>query len=290
MKLNLIYNADIRNNGTAVHFWDAFTTIGCDFKRYRPDGVLPPADFSIYIDDGRDDLKWLPKRPWGYYAIDTHLGWDYRRWKAGHADIVWCAQQPAAERMRAEGLNAHWLPLGCNPTAHPTAHELRARLNIPVPDKNIDLAFVGFMQDPAFSSRVSFLDQIFKVFPNFFFAYGVFHEDMARIYHKAKIGINHAVRDDLNMRFFELASIGVAQLCDRRMVGIDDLGFIEGQHFIGYSSAEEAIGQIAKYIERPLDLIQMAERARQLVRSGHTYVKRAKQMLASIETLMGVSA
>ena len=98
----LIYNSDIRNNGTPVHFWDAFINgLKIPVKRYQPEGEIPKHDFYIYLDDGRDGLEWDPPHPCGYYATDTHLGWDWRRKKAAHYDIVWCAQQPAAERMRA---------------------------------------------------------------------------------------------------------------------------------------------------------------------------------------------
>lgn len=279
MKPCLIYNADIRNNGTPVYLWSAFTELLGNIDRYRPDGEIPKHDFYIQVDDGRDDIAWNPPHPCGYYAVDTHLGYDFRRRKAENFDIVWTAQKPAAERMRSEGLNAHWLPLACNPVAHPTARELQERLKIPIAEHSFDIVFVGFMQDPAQSTRIEFLDALFRAYPNFFFAYGVFHEDMARLYHRGRIGINHAIRDDLNMRFFELASIGVPQLCDRRMVGLAELGFLEDVHYIGYDSTEEAIAKIKLWLEQPKDLRIMAGIAYSHVTRSHTYIDRAKVML-----------
>lgn len=291
MKVNLIYNSDARNNGTPIHFWHAMKEEGIDFVRYSPGDGLRPCDFSIYIDDGRDDLKWLPPRPWGYYATDTHLGWDYRRWKAGEADIVWCAQKPAADRMRYEGLNAYWVPLASNPLAHPTEQELIDRGVIPkvYGAKRHDIGFVGYLQSPETSTRIEFLDRLFKSYPNFITAFGVFHEDMARIYHQCRIGINHAIRDDLNMRFFELASVGVAQLCDRRMVGLGELGFTEGQDYIGYGSTEEAVWQVAGYLHDEESLKEMAASAFEKVRTKHTYRHRIQAMMATIHEFRTVA-
>ena len=291
MKLNLIYNSEIRNSGTPVHFWAAMRNMKLDFERSLPMGNLPmESDFRIWIDDGRDDLRWLPPYPWGYYATDTHLGWDYRRWKAGHADVVWCAQKPAADRMRAEGLNAHWLPLGCNPMAHPLPIELKLKFQeAELPFVKYDIGFVGFLQKPEESNRIEFLDAMFKAFPNFLTAFGVFHEDMARVYHQCRIGLNHAIRDDLNMRFFELASVGVPQLCDRRMVGLADLGFQENAHYLGYSSTEEAIEVARHWLGEPDKLAAMARAAHYTVRANHTYEHRVHRMLGDINDFLATS-
>ena len=81
----LVYNADIRNNGTAVLMWDACKR-GLnqpDLIRYtRPDdeALIKKREHSLHvmIDDGRDDIEWTPPHPNAYYAIDTHLGYDRR--------------------------------------------------------------------------------------------------------------------------------------------------------------------------------------------------------------------
>jgi hypothetical protein len=282
MNIALIYDSSIRNNGTPVHFWSAFKELGVNFTRYTPKGKLPEHDFYICMDDGRDDIPWLPPRPCGYYATDTHLGWDFRFAKAKEFDIVWCAQLPAVGKMREAGINAHWMPLGCNPIAHPTREEMELR-GMSVSNADFDIGFVGHLQPPDQSGRIELLDRLFREFPNFRLAFGVFHEDMARMYHQCKIGVNHAIRDDLNMRFFELASSGVPQLCDRRMVGLHDLGFFDGVHYIGYSSVDEAVEQVKRWLPRATGLEEMALMAYERVRRGHTYKHRVEKMLKQIE-------
>ena len=60
--LGLVYDARIRNNGTAVLCWSAiknemgFGETGV--RRYEPHGELPEHDLYLYIDDGRDAVSY----------------------------------------------------------------------------------------------------------------------------------------------------------------------------------------------------------------------------------------
>ena len=287
MKTAIVYDGSIRDNGTPFLFRAAFAKyLGRQMDWISQSGPIPGGyDFYFHIDDGRDDLSRVPPHPWGYYCTDSHLGPESRVRKALQADIVWCAQKPFARALADEGVNAHWLPLACFPEVHLTAVEDAQATGKPLASKDYDVAFVGFLQSPKQTDRVEFLDAMFRAFPEFRVGFGVFHERMARIYHGARIGINHAVRDDLNMRFFELASIGVPQLCDSRMVGLEDLGFQPYFHFLPYSSVEEAIWMVKEYVNDP-DLCQIAENAKSLVRAEHTYVHRAQSMWTDAKALI----
>ena len=117
------YNADIRNNGTARRVTESAIQMewqNLGFKRYtRPlnNVDFSAHDFWLFIDDGRDDIP-LSVPETGVSAcwlIDTHLGWATRREWAEKFDFVFTAQKGAAEQMKKEGLNAHWLPLACLP-------------------------------------------------------------------------------------------------------------------------------------------------------------------------------
>lgn len=285
MRVACVYDGSIRDNGSPFFLR---TALGEELRHgipwYSQANPIPEGyDFYIHLDDGRDDLDRLPPGPFGFVCTDSHLGPEPRLAKARKAAITWCAQAPFVSRLQAEGLNARWLPLACSPAHHPTAVESRDRLGVSVPEVDHDVAFVGFLQPPDKTSRIDFLGAVFGAFPNFDCAFGRFHEQMAHIYHGARIGLNHAVRDDLNMRFFELASIGVPQLCDRRMVGLADLGFVEGEDYIGYESTEEAIEQVRSHLTR--DLQPMAASAWEKVRAGHTYRDRAARILTDIKEM-----
>lgn len=284
--IGIVYDGGIRDNGTPYYARVALAKVsGKDpewWSEATPIDDLKGCRFLLHVDDGRDDLPvdGLP-HPWGYWIIDSHLGPDIRIEKARRADIVWCAQKPFVERLASEGIPASWLPLACEPLHHPTAEELIPDASTPI---RWDLAFVGFMQNPASSSRVSFLHSLFEAFPNSWLAHGYFHADMAHLYHQARIGINHAVRDDLNMRFFELASAGVPQLADRRMVGLKALGFTPSVHFIPYESSAEAIEQVRFWLPREDARFRIAKAAHDVVRSAHTYEHRVRQMLDDIRS------
>lgn len=287
MNLALVYDGSIRDNGTPYLFRFGFRlALGHELPWYSQRAVpKDAADFYVHIDDGRDDLSpdLLPQ-PYGFYCTDSHLGPGPRLEKAKRAAITWTAQKPFAEELQAQGLNAKWLPLACSPPHHPTAVELAEETGGELAEKRYDLAFVGHLQDPSQSNRIEFLDALRQSFPSFRFRFGVFHHDMAREYHGARIGVNHAVRDDLNMRFFELASLGVPQLADDRMVGLGELGFEPFVHYLPYRSAADAVAVVQEYV-RADDLWMMAENAKRLVRAQHTYQHRVEQMLKDLECL-----
>jgi len=297
----ICYDGGIRDNGTPFYLRFAMAQeFGTDPEWYTEDpsaqegGIPDIHDFIIHVDDGRDDLpvSGIP-HPWGYWAVDSHLGPEIRIAKAKQADLVWCAQKPFVEVLAQHGVKAKWLPLACEPLLHETAFEAAVRkakeanpdapngtiVQFDVPSPNYDLAFVGHLGDPG---RLEFLDRLFTAFPNSWYAYGVFHQDMAAHYHRARLGINHAVRDDLNMRFFELACMGVPQLADARMVGWAELGFSKNQHFI--ASVKYPV-TAAKYALSG-DNSRMAQRALELVRSHHTYRHRLCTMLEDIESFL----
>lgn len=292
----VVYSGDIRDNGSTFYTRMALVQIkGADVDWYTedpssPNPIAPGHEFYIHPDDGRDDLSVdkIP-HPWGYWVVDSHLGPDVRIAKAKQADLVWCAQKPFVETLRAQGIKAKWLPLACEPEVHCTAAELAAREGREVAAPEFDLAFVGHIQNPdtihAPANRLVFLDRLFKAFPNSWYAYGCFHEEMSRVYHRARLGVNHAVRDDLNMRFFELASMGIPQLADKRMVGLTDLGFKEWVHYIPYDSIESAIWGARAHLGGYLDGTRgfPAEAAKSLVRESHTYRHRLCTILEDIE-------
>ena len=94
------------------------------------------------------------------------------------------------------------------------------------------------------NDRIEYLDVIFKNFPNSWFAYSVFFEQAALRYARARVGFNISVRDDLNMRFFEVMSYGNCLVTNRDVVGWDDLGFVEDEHFLGYKGEEEMVDKV----------------------------------------------
>jgi hypothetical protein len=292
MSIACVYDATIRNNGTAVLIWHALKHelgFGDELVRYEPHGELPKHDLYIYIDDGRDDINWECPKPNAYYAIDTHLGYEYRANKAKGYDRVFCAQKGGAAKMRAEGINAEWLPLACSPGAHPNYEELMVhpeRENLWMRhgiNKLYDVVFVGFMNrgdgTPQGNDRTDYLDYLCKEIPNFWISTNCFFEDMAVRYLRGRLGFNISIRNDLNMRFFEIPSIGTCMLANRTVDGYEDLGFKEGEHFLGFEGKEEMVEKARWGLDNPVEREQMARAAHVLVRENHTYAHRVQVIL-----------
>jgi hypothetical protein len=286
----MVYTAEIRNNGTAALCRDALIRdLGIkDLPRYEPRGELPEHDLYIYVDDGIDNVEWECPRPNAYWAIDTHLGFDYRCQKAKQFDHVFCAQREGAEEMRRNGvLQAEWMPLACHPAANPcmrelVVHEDRDRLLAHGSDKAWDVVFVGFLNDvegDGFNSRLDYLHEMCEAFPSFWLTTNCFFEDMAVRYARGRVGMNISIRDDLNMRFFEVMSTGTCLVTNRDVDGWDALGFEEGKHFVGFQGIAEMKEKIQWCLDNPGEREDIADAGHELVRAHHTYAHRMQHVL-----------
>ncbi|MBU2346581.1 MAG: glycosyltransferase [Gammaproteobacteria bacterium] len=290
MSIGVCYDSSIRNNGTGILVFDALQRslgFGDTVRRYEPHGLLPPQDLYLYVDDGRDDNKWECPKPNAYWAIDTHLGYDYRAWKAKQFDRVYCAQKDGAEKMRQDGLPAEWLPLACHPPCHPNQAELmqhpaREELCSRGLHKMYDVAFIGFLNKgwgENSNNRVEFLDHLFKEFTNFWITTNCFFEEMAVRYVRSRVGMNISILSDLNMRFFELLSIGVCQVTNRDQIGWQELGFEEGKHFLGFDGKSEMCEKVQWALDHPEEREQIAQAGHELARKKHTYAHRVQRIL-----------
>ena len=150
-------------------------------------------------------------------------------------------------------------------------------------DKKYDLAFVGFLNEgdgsDTSNNRIEWLDHAFKHFPNSWLAWQSFFEDMAVRIIRARFGFNISIRNDLNMRFFEVLSTGTCLLTNTSVEGIDDLGFEEDKHFVGYKSKEDLVNKTEYFLENPMERESIARSGHEKVRSGHTYDKRMQRIL-----------
>lgn len=293
--IGFVYNAAIRNNGTARRLWDTYVRMGgkeAGGKRYTRPSELGQHDLYLFVDDGRDDIPLDLPGPSAGWLIDTHVGWDARRQWADKLDVVFCAQKPAADAMSAEGLNAHWLPLACHPQLDPSAAEFRALPNtkeVVGPkglDKQYDVAFVGFLPRKLAegqNDRLEFLDQLFRRVPNFRYGSDAFFEQAALPYIRARCGVNYSIMDDLNMRFFEVQSYGTCLVTNRDAVGWADLGFEEWEHFVGFRGIDDAVDKIEFLVKNPCIRERIARRGHMFVRSAHTYGHRLEQIIRTVD-------
>lgn len=163
---------------------------------------------------------------------------------------------------------------------HPGLSELQGNYGI---DKQHDVVFVGYIntaEGEGFNNRLDYLDALFHTFPNFWITTNCFFEEMAVRYVRGRVGVNISIRRDLNMRFFEILSTGTCMLTNRDVDGWQDLGFVEGEDFLGYQGQEEMREKVHWALAHPQEREEIAKRGHVKVRAGHTYVDRMKIILS----------
>lgn len=276
MRLALVFDK-VREDTLGIYFERACRALGIPYAHVwtREAGSIPRGcELYLRIDHGdyQDDLpEWAHPRI--FYASDTHLPKSWKRISAvaKRYDLVCCAQREGAQRLR----NGVWVPHACQV-------ELHGRRPLP---KRWDVAFVG---TEGGVPRKFYLQALRERYPNSFIGHAP-HTALGAIYSQAKIGFNYSIRDDVNMRMFEILCSGTL-LVTNRLSGDDltRLGLREGEHLVSYRSPQELMARIDDYLtcEEPRERIAsngMAEAQR-----AHTYQHRLQQILQLAQERLGI--
>jgi O-antigen biosynthesis protein len=272
-----------RNDGAPLYAWHVLNTKRDDVEVTH---LIPKGDISdfgrfdwhLWVDWGEDalaEMGVLPYEVWpelpnpcAYWASDTHLGYDYRLYRAKQAARVFCMQKRAVEEFAREGVSAEWLPHAVEPEAYP-AFEL--------PGKKYDLCFVGHVNS---ENRIEALDRMFREFPNFWFGQRLF-EDAARKFAESKIVFNVSIKDDVNMRVFETLATR-SFLLTNALPTLGEL-FEDGKHLVTYSDLDDAVEKARWYLAHDEERERIARAGYEEVIAKHTYAHR----LARIVEVMG---
>lgn len=264
-----------RNDGAPLYITVALRRMGHDVVHLTPnESALKQGDFDLHlwIDWGEDALKEIlsykpikcPK-PSVYWVSDAHLGYDYRFGKAKEFDRVYCMQKRAVEEFGKGGVVAEWLPHAVEPLCYKPFSII----------KRYDVCFIGHLCN---EKRVSFLGEMFKEFPSFFFGQRLF-EEAAKKFCQSKIVLNNAAVDDINMRVFE-ALATQSFLLTENVPTLNDL-FEEGTHLITFDDIKDAIDKARYWLDpvRDEQREEIAFSGFELVTRMHTYEERAKVLL-----------
>lgn len=262
LKFAIYYDNRIsgRNDGSPLYYYNVMKNkLKWNIVHLIPTGDtlkdVGPMDYHFWVDWGEDALQypeWEIPKDGGktiYVASDTHLDNGYRLNKAKKFDYRFFNQKHAMEEFNNKyGMGSAWLPHAFEPQAYPMQETL----------KKYDVAFIGHMQqdEPNFNgmSRIQALDRLFKEFPNFF--YGSRHpafpgknlfEDAARRFSESKIVFNISIRDDINMRVFEVLGTG-SFLLTNWLPTLEEL-FENGVDLVTYKSYDEMIEKAKYYLE-----------------------------------------
>src|SRR5712692_8647570 len=98
-RVAIIYNDKPRPETTGLYCRRALGTL-VEVEHFLPSelGTIPRQGFDLYlnIDDGLQQRLPADLRPCAWWAIDTHLDFDWCLEKAGDFDVVFAAQRDGA--------------------------------------------------------------------------------------------------------------------------------------------------------------------------------------------------
>jgi hypothetical protein len=226
-----------------------------------------PSNFDLYVkvSDGMRGTR-FPRnlKPSVFWASDTHLRMKEIQVQVGDFDFVFCAQKDALGELSRCGSKVSWLPHACYPKWQSAGSK----------NRTIDIAWVGVFHTlkksfPEFGrERLLFYRALGERYRNCFIGRAApWH--LGRVYGKAKIGVNKSIRNDINLRCFEIMCGGALLITDRIDVnGFDEL-FIERQH-------------VVTYLEHPDERTAIAQAGCSHVLAHHTFHHRARSILDTV--------
>jgi len=260
----------IREDTVGIYFERACQTLGIHFDHFwtRNASAIPLGyDLYLRIDHGdyQDDLP-THLHPKVFYATDTHLPKSWRRIRrvANRYDLMCCAHRPAAGLLP----NGAWVPVACDPDLHSSA---------PADEKRWDVAFVG---TEGGVPRKFYLQALRERYPQSLIGHAA-HTELGAIYSRAKMGFNYSIRDDINMRMFEIWCAGTLLVTNQ--LPHDDLarlGFFERTHYVAYRNPKELFEMIDYYLRHESEREAIAMQGHRHALRAHTYAHRLRQILA----------
>lgn len=279
MKVAVIYDINTPFT-TGVYIERALKEMGMWVDHYHHDNVQQvPEGYEIYFIVDSGPQYDIPKWKSGlsvYYSIDVHLDFEHRFAMAKTANIPIMAQYSCGSQKATDlGVETLWLPLGCDPWIHQDYQV----------ERDLDIAFVGHLyEDDAWRTTIKqkLLSHGFD--ENKIFVGNATKEEMGHIYSRAKIVLNASVRNnrqDINMRFFEAMSSG-AYLLTQKLLHDDADKIVDPKLYSTFETDEEMFTKIDDILKNWTMYYDIAQRAKLLVRTFHTYTKHLESLFRVI--------
>ena len=243
----------------------------CETQHFIPGAEVGGFDDYFYFDDSPNDYMEPRYRPATYYATDfvvpplwsSHLPDIYLQ-RMRNFDTVFVSNTPALEYCAENGIEARMLGFAADV-------ELHRPHNVPR-----DLDWVAVWHNCG--DRVAACEAAYKRFPGGQVLWAG-DELYAEYISRGKCALNWLRANAVNCRVFEVMACGTPLITTRH----DDMsyyGFVENKHYLGYSSIDEMVDQIAWIQEHEAEAMKMAAEARALVLSRHTYDHLALELFA----------
>lgn len=162
----------------------------------------------------------------------------------------------------------HHLPYACSPDHHYAMSSV---------EKEYDACLIGLHYEQRNQLVAKLRDSGYKVK----YELGLVYDEYRTENNKARIGLNWSSLQDINARTFEIMAMRLIPVINR-LPHLDELGLIEGKHYLGFDSADEAVEKVKWALDNPEFAEAVALAAYQLVHDRHTYDKRIEQIFETV--------
>ena len=221
-------------------------------------------DLIINVDAGFH-LTSKPDVPYYVVATDPHVLGD------------WYAQvRPLADKFfNMQGTpyiqdKDVWLPYAFDPTVHYPEY--------PNPEnkKTFDACIVGLH----YPQRIEWANRLRQAGVKTHMSIGDIYDEYRNMNNRAWIGLNWSSLEDVTARVFEIMAMRLVPVINR-LPGLDELGFEDGRHYLGFSNMDEAVEKVLWAKSNPDFANQIALEAYQFVHNHDmTYDNRIRQILS----------
>lgn len=155
----------------------------------------------------------------------------------------------------------------------------------PEQDRTFEISSVGRVDGANYRMRREVLASLAQEFHMNDWARAHSYEELAAVYRKTKVIVNIGRDDypvDVSLRFAEAMAAG-ALFLTLLPSELDSLGFVEGDHYVGFHDRKEIAPLVRHYLNDEPARRQIAEAAREKVLREHTYDVRAEMLLSNLE-------
>jgi len=193
----------------------------------------------------------------GHIHTDPHVlrGW-YNQIK-GRSDITFCMQNCYREQ------GEYYLPYAADPTIH-------YPMDLP---KEHDCCLEGLQYDQR-TRLVNFLRSRGKTVH---YSTGAVYDEYRELYNKSRVALSWSSLQDTPSRVWEAMAMQIP-LVTNRTPDLPTL-FVEGDHYLGFDTIEEANHQVDKILSDPDFAAEMAHNAYRKVMAQHTWDIRCESIL-----------
>lgn len=275
--IHFVYNPDSRDVPTGNYLLDAAKRRGIPVS-WSSKGPLAGAipSLLIKVDDGdydQIDYNHICDCPTAWWFIDPDTDFERGHQIGKHFDYIFCSQLTGANKLRDLGLNAYWLPLGCDPVYHNSIYPT-------LQDRPFDVGFSGSTNKSFWNpQRPIILNKISENFSNHIIQ-NTNKGENAMVNGSCKVVFNDNPYNNINMRHFEAISAGSILVTKK----VYDNGFESldtSESVLLYESEEEAIELIGYALDNINNLEFQSKELSNVYKKNHSYDSRLTSVISA---------